>query len=122
MYLKDCRSMDSVPGWTTRNSAGMKYPCLDGPSQKVSSQHKTKLGTIDTVLDECKDVKDALSLLGTVGFYRQLMPMVSDIEAPLYDLTKMGCGKKVRGHRYIQRVSGCSNIVWNEKLNSPFRG
>ena len=46
------------------------------------------------MIEECKDVKDALSLLGTIGFYRQLIPMSGDIEAPLYDLTRKGAWKE----------------------------
>ena len=63
-------------------------------SEGTKSAQKEKLETIDKILDECKDVKDVLSLLGTVGFYRQLIPMAGDIEAPLYDLTRKGVWKE----------------------------
>ena len=63
-------------------------------SKGTESAQRKKLETIDKILDECKDVKDALSLLGTVGFYRQLTPMAGDIEAPLYVLTRKGVWKE----------------------------
>ena len=64
----------------------------------IAEGHKSaqteKLEIIDKLIDECKDVKDVLSLLGTIGFYRQLIPMSGDIEAPLYDLTRKGAWKE----------------------------
>jgi hypothetical protein len=75
-----CRNEISMLGWTI--------------SEGTKSAQKEKLETIDKILDECKDVKDVLSLLGTVGFYRQLIPMAGDIEAPLYDLTRKGVWKE----------------------------
>ena len=75
-----CRNEISMLGWTI--------------AEGYKSAQKSKLETIDNMIDECKDVKDVLSLLGTVGFYRQLIPMVGDIEAPLYDLTRKGAWKE----------------------------
>ena len=62
-----CRNEISMLGWTI--------------SEGTKSAQKEKLENIDKVLDECKDVKDVLSLLGTIGFYRQLIPMAGDIES-----------------------------------------
>ena len=59
-------------------------------AEGYKSAQESKTEKIDEMLDTCADVKDVLSLLGTVGFYRQLIPMSGDIEAPLYDLTKKG--------------------------------
>ena len=75
-----CRNEISMLGWTI--------------SEGTKSAQKEKLETVDKILDECKDVKDVLSLLGTVGFYRQSIPMAGDIEAPLYDLTRKGVWKE----------------------------
>ena len=74
-----CRNSISMLGWTV--------------AEGYKSAQQSKLESIDKLLDECKDVKDVLSLLGTVGFYRQLIPMAGDIEAPLYDLTRKGAFK-----------------------------
>ena len=63
---------------------------------------------IDKILDECKGVKDVLSLLGTVGFYRQLMPMAGDIEAQLYDLTRKGGWK---GCAWTPIHSACARLL-----------
>ena len=71
-----CRHEISMLGWTI--------------AEGYKSAQEAKLKKIDEMLDTCADVKDVLSLLGTVGFYRQLIPMSGDIEAPLYDLTKKG--------------------------------
>jgi hypothetical protein len=75
-----CRHSISMLGWTV--AEGQK------------SAQTEKLETIDKLIDECKDVKDVLSLLGTIGFYRQLISMSEDIEAPLYDLTRKGAWKE----------------------------
>ena len=75
-----CRHSISMLGWTI--------------AEGHKSAQTEKLETIDKLLDECKDVKDVLSLLGTIGFYRQLIPMSGDIEAPLYDLTRKGAWKE----------------------------
>ena len=71
-----CRHEISMLGWTI--------------AEGYKSAQESKIEKIDEMLDTCADVKDVLSLLGTVGFYRQLIPMSGDIEAPLYDLTKKG--------------------------------
>ena len=71
-----CRHEISMLGWTI--------------AEGYKSAQDSKIKKIDELLDVCSDVKDVLSLLGTVGFYRQLIPMSGDIEAPLYDLTKKG--------------------------------
>ena len=75
-----CRNEISMLGWTI--------------SEDSKAAQKEKLETIDKILGECKEVKDVLSPLGTVGFYRQLIPMAGDIEAPLYDLTRKGARKE----------------------------
>ena len=75
-----CRNSISMLGWTV--------------AEGCKSAQESKLESIDQLMDECKDVKDVLSMLGTVGFYRQLIPMAGDIEAPLYDLTRKGAFKE----------------------------
>ncbi len=75
-----CKNEISMLGWTI--------------AEGHKSAQTSKLETIDKLKDVCTDVKDVLSMLGTVGFYRQLIPMAGDIEAPLYDLTRKGAWKE----------------------------
>ena len=56
----------------------------------TKSIQKDKLEKIDNIVEKCESVKDVMTALGTIGFYRQLIPMCGDIEAPLYDLTRKG--------------------------------
>ena len=75
-----CRHEISMLGWTI--------------AEGYKSAQKDKIEKIEKMSDVCADVKDVLSILGTIGFYRQLIPMVAEIEAPLYELTRKGAWKE----------------------------
>ena len=71
-----CRHSINMLGWTI--------------GKGTKSMQEDKWGKIDELKEVCHSVKDVLTALGSIGFYRQLIPMSGDIEAPLYDLTRKG--------------------------------
>ena len=86
-----CRPSIAMLGW----EVGQGYRCADDE----------KIKKIRGLSEEARDVKDILTLLGTIGFYRPLIPQAGDIEAPLYNLTRKGAFENESSWTNVHRAA-----------------